>query len=263
MMNNLHQNSLYSLSIQVRLDGLSFFIQNTQTREIVTFEEVRFRESVTLQHLVSTIDQVFKEKEKLQQPFQKVTVVYANELFTVVPKALFNPTKRADYLKFNTKIISTDFVAHDNIDEHELVTVYIPYTNVNNYFFDKFGSFDFYHSTTVFIKSILKNSTVDLETQVVVDLSITHFYIGITKNKKLELINRYEVRTPEDFIYYLLFTLEQLELSTETTVIKITGNISKEDPYYKLLYTYVRHIEILENLHRAIPKEQNLLASLI
>ena len=54
-------------------------------------------------------------------------------------------------------------------------------------------------------------------------------------------------RAKEDFIYYILFTLEQLELSTEKTNISITGDINKQSELYEILSTYVRNINFLNS----------------
>ena len=54
--------------------------------------------------------------------------------------------------------------------------------------------------------------------------------------------NIFEYQTKEDFIYYILFTLEQLELSTDKTNVSLLGDINKQSELYKILYTYVRNI---------------------
>ena len=59
--------------------------------------------------------------------------------------------------------------------------------------------------------------------------------------------NIFEYQTKEDFIYYILFTLEQLDLSTETTNISIIGAINEQSELYKILYTYIRNISFLNS----------------
>ena len=47
------------------------------------------------------------------------------------------------------------------------------------------------------------------------------------------------------FIYYILFVYEQLQLNVESTKIKVLGSIDHEDDLYAILYTYIRHVEII------------------
>lgn len=250
-----------SLSIQVSLDGLSFFIQDVLSSALVLFKEVRFRESTNPSTLLPQVEEVFLTNEALSQAFTKVTVIYSNELFTVVPQELFNAAKAADYLKFNTKILSTDFIAHDHLELHDLVTVYVPYSNVNNFFFDTFGTFDYYHSNTLFLKHLLEKHAQSEAPTVLVNCVDNHLDVGVVKQKQLLFSNRFEIRTKEDFLYHLLFTLEQLELSTETTEVALTGTIEKGDSFFELAYTYIRNLTIVAPVSKEIPNAHFLLAT--
>ncbi len=261
MTNKISTNSLYSLSIQVHLDGFSFYIQNIESQEIIKFEHIKFDTSATLQNLPKHIEQVFQTHEDLQHTFKEVSVIYSNNLFTLVPLALFDESKAVDYLKFNTKILSTDFVAHDVLEKHGLITVYVPYTNVNNYFFERFGSFAYYHSITLFTEELYKGSNGSSDPEALAIISPSYFYLGVIKEKKVLLVNRFDIKTPEDFIYYVLFCFEQLGINPDSVLLKLTGSIQKEDDFFQMAYTYIRHIEILESPHTAIPREHYLLAS--
>lgn len=256
-------NSLYSLSIQIQLDGLSFFTQHIHSKDVKDVEVVRFRQNVNPSTLLLEIKTAFKEVEALAQPFSKVTVVYANELFTLVPQALFNSEKAADYLKFNTKILSTDFIAHDTIDFYDLINVYVPYSNITNFFFDTYGSFEYYHSTTIFAKHLLSEYSNNQKAEVLINLQHSYFEMGAVENKKLLFINRFEIRAKEDFIYYLLFTLEQLELNPDNTPVTLTGNIQKDDAFYNIAHTYIRHLIIKDSPSNSFTRSQSLLATLI
>ena len=62
----------------------------------------------------------------------------------------------ADYLKFNSKILKSDFIAYDDIRHNEAVNVYVPYVNINNFIYEHFGSFTYRHYSTIVIDEILK-----------------------------------------------------------------------------------------------------------
>ena len=83
-----------------------------------------------------------------------------------------------------------------------------------------------------------------------------HFEIIVTHGSKFLMYNYYEGTTEEDFIYYILFTAEQLELNPETFKLSIFGNINKNDSFYKIAYKYVRNTEIAKtSIKYDIPKE--------
>ena len=69
----------------------------------------------------------------------------------------------------------------------------------------------------------------------------------VLKDSQILFYNIFEYQTKEDFIYYILFTLEQLELSSEETNISLTGNIDEHSELYKILYTYVRNVSFFNS----------------
>ena len=69
----------------------------------------------------------------------------------------------------------------------------------------------------------------------------------VSNNSKLQLCNTYSYKTPEDFIYYILFCYEQLGLKPETDTVTLSGAITKDDSLYALLFTYIRYINFEPN----------------
>ena len=180
--------------------------------------------------------------------FDTITLIHQNELSTLVPKEFYDENNKADYLKFNTKILKTDFITHDDIIVNKSVNVYIPYININNYIFETFGEFTYKHSSTVLLDTVLQKTQESNNTEVHIHVNSTMIEVTVVENNQLQLFNVFEYHSKEDFIYYVLFVFEQLNLDVETTVIYLSGTINKEDELYNLLYTYVRHVEF-ENLN--------------
>ena len=47
------------------------------------------------------------------------------------------------------------------------------------------------------------------------------------------------------FIYYILFTYEQLELDPNEVALNLTGNIEEDSELYKIAYTYIKDISFV------------------
>ena len=71
-----------------------------------------------------------------------------------------------------------------------------------------------------------------------------HFEILLVNKGKLTLYNTFEYSTKEDFIYYLLFTAEQLNLNPETLNLVLLGQVEKDDAFYKIAYKYIRNVSL-------------------
>jgi hypothetical protein len=125
------------------------------------------------------------------------------------------------------------------------MNVYVPYVNINNHLYERFGEFVFKHFSTILIESILALEKHSLTPKMYVNVSDTHFEIIIVENNKLKLYNTFDYHTKEDFIYYILFTAEQLQLNPEEFELVLTGQIGVTDAIYEIAYKYVRNVEIV------------------
>ena len=237
---NLQDNRL---SIQLSLDGFSFCIYNKIAREFGFVAVFKFESTPAspYKHL-EFVEQVYNEEELLRMNYSEVTVYHFNNLVTQVPKPLFNKNKLADYLKFSVKVLENDFIAFDEIENSEIINVYIPFVNINNFLIDKYGSFIYKHASTMFIEKIL-NTHKNLEGDnyfVNVDTGI--FELVVLRNKKLEFYNCFSFQTKEDLIYYILFTAEQLNSNPEELKLTLLGEIEKESELYTIIYQYIRNV---------------------
>lgn len=240
--NNLTQNSNLELSIQVSLNGLSFSILNRNTLTIRNIKHFNFLKKETPFYTLTRLKKVFEEEECLKANFSKVLVIHQNQLSTIVPNAIFEPEALADYLKFNAKILQTDFVTYDEIKPNKSVNVYVPYVNINNYIFERYGAFTYKHATTILIENLLQHQTNDSNSKMVVNVISNRFDLLIIKKNKLEFYNSFDFNSKEDFLYYILFTAEQLKLDPETFQLEMIGAIKKDDELYAIAYKYIRHV---------------------
>lgn len=143
-------------------------------------------------------------------------------------------------MKYSVKTIATDLIVYDELECIDTKNVYIPFVNINNFLFQNFGEFEYKHHSSILLEKLFLQSNASLHFYVNISHSI--FDIVVIEDAKLLFYNIFEYQTKEDFIYYVLFTLEQLELNPEETIISLLGDIDKESSLFKVLYTYVRNI---------------------
>lgn len=239
-------NTIKDLSIQIRLSGLSFCILNRSTNTIERLQHMQSEKKATPFELLNQLKTIIESNADFSQSFDTVLCIYQNELSTLVPKSLFNENHLADYLKFNAKILQTDFIDYDTIATNNSANVYVPLVNVNNYLFDTFGSFIYKHASTILIESVLQQSSKHTDIELYVNVGHLHFEMIAAKDKELLYYNTFDYSTKEDFIYYILFTIEQLKLNPESVKINLTGIIQKDDDLFTIIYKYVRFVEFLE-----------------
>ncbi len=243
--NNLSKKHL---SIQLSLDGFSFCIINKVEKQIERLEFFPFDDnSPTPDKLLQNVEAVFKKERALQKRYGSVNISHVNQLSSLVPKSLFDEGRIRDYLKFSSKTYTNDYVVHDDIDNHNMVNVYIPFVNVNNFFLERFGSFEYKHFSTVLVNKLLNTFKFSEHPKMFAHIGKKQFEILVIADDKLLFYNSFNYQTKEDFIYYVLFTAEQLGLNPEKFDLVLAGIIDTESELFKLAYCYVRKVSLMEN----------------
>lgn len=241
--NDITNRNYKKLSIQVSLNGLSFCVFDIITNKILVYNSVIFKQNEVIE---GQLWNAFVNNTVLSKPYDEIIVVHDNNLNTFVPKPFFDADNIASYLQYNVKVFETDFFAVDEINTYEINNIYVPFVNINNFLLDQFESFNYKNTNSILVQKILDQSKNVDEKQVFVHFQQNHFEIIVVNNQQLLLFNSFEYATPEDFIYYILFTFEQLQLNPEIIPISLFGNISKEDSFYKLAYKFIRNCNLLD-----------------
>ncbi len=245
--NRIDLTSNIKLSIHISLNGLSFCIVDENKNEIVFLKEIVFSKKITPKELLKHLKSSFKDNSELNDTFSSVKIIHYNNLSTVVPKVLFDKNNALSYLKFNSKILQNDYVANDSIFNNECINVYIPYVNINNFIFKKFDSFIYNHYSSIILEQIKLNEKNSTNPSLYLNIGLNHIDLTFFKENKLVFYNTFEYISKEDVIYYVLFAIDQLKLNPEETPIVISGKISKEDEYYKIIYKYIRNVSIFNS----------------
>lgn len=240
------QSQYKNLSIQFSLDGFSFCITTVHTQEFILFTEYSFsKPAPTPAVLLDNISEIFIEDKDLQADFNEINVIHKNQLATVVPNEYFDKNELKTYLDYTIKTLENDHIVFDELAVINAKNVYIPFVNINNYLFQNFGSFVFKHHSTILIEKLLSYHEKNTDKHFFVNVSSKDIDIIVIKNNALTLYNSFSFNTKEDFIYYILFVAEQLEMNPEEFSLTFLGAITKDSELYDIAYKYVRYIEFI------------------
>lgn len=236
------------LSIQFNLDGFSFCISDTTENKDIYFKKYTFSEKLSNpENLLLKIKEIFKMDKSLQYDFSSILVIHQNSLSTLVPDSYFKEDNLKSYLKHNIKTLATDYITYDTIKAIHCKNVYIPYVNINNYIFQNFGKFEYEHHSSILIEKLLTVAHKDDKKRIFVNVSKNEFDVVVLKENNLLFYNSFSYTKKEDFIYYILFTAEQLKLNVDNIPLVFIGDINETSEIYKISYKYIRNITFLES----------------
>lgn len=241
--NQIDNTNTKSLSIQVALNGLSFCITNNQNQQIEHYNEVFFEFFEKARTIEENLIDFFATHENLNQKFQEVKVLHYNMLYELVPDEMFDRNYLASYLQYSSKVYEHDFLEHDNISDLKLNNVFIPNIRVNNFLLEQFGTFNYSHGLSILVKKCYNIHELNNNNKCFLNINEHQIDIIIFEENKLQICNSFEVQTPTDILYYVLFTFEQLKINPLESTILLLGNINEFDPNFKLLKEYIKSVE--------------------
>lgn len=234
------------LSIQLSLDGFSFFIGDKTSKSLVLFKEVGFHSKKhSPQELLEALDRLLKQEGLLTHSYRSVELIHLNNLFAVVPNDFFDENHLKSYLQYSVKLFDSDFITYDSFHEIETKAVYLPFVNINNYFFAKFGAFEYFHASQLLIEKILREQRVD---DLYLQVNLRGIELIISDKGKLEFYNHFNTQTEEDILYYVLFSLEQIGAKATEKTLRISGFINSDTALINLLSEYFKEIHLHSEL---------------
>ncbi len=226
----------------IHQDGFSFLVVHHQ--EIIEFESHFLQQKLApnqiLKYLKKYINKDFQDKHQVED----LNLIYVNPLFSIVPDELFDENYLPHYLKYNAKLLEGDDFEYDDIPSLNGKNVYIPYVNIHNYLFEIFGSFSYKHHLSICLNKFSEEAITSKEFVLLNDRNTELDFIAY-RNGKLIVANTFTYDTAEDFVYYTLFTLEELNFNRETLQLKILGemNFNNDDEKYVILKNYIQNIQ--------------------
>ena len=246
MMQSLETKIEPSTNLLIKLGyNIIDLVLSDSTGIVIQYVQKEFSEKLSPEKLLKKLDLIINESVINISSVIGVKLIVLNKLSTLVPRNLFDENLSLDYLKFNSKLLKNDYAAYDLIEEIGAVNVFLPFVNVNNYLIEQFGSFNYYHYSTILIKKLLKYST-NKDTSVYVNIQLNDFQILIFKNKNLQYYNNFEFKEKEDILYFTLFVMEKNKIDNIKTKLLLLGNINEESDTYLLLSKFIKNIDIIK-----------------
>ena len=236
------QSSSCHLSMEAGLDGFSFCIFDTKTNKFLVLQHFPFNGVTNFTQVAEKISGIIKENELLKNSFRSVSCAVVHGKSTLVPNALFDENQKHNFLSFNVPLSSDEGIRVNtlkNLDSRNIFAIHIAVENTVKAFFPNVR---FFHHSTPLLESTLAAFKNEPEKKMVVHVCRSQFEIIVTEGKKLLFYNTFPYQSSEDFIYYVLFVCEQLQLNPEKAELVLLGEFERSSALYEILRKYIRHI---------------------
>ena len=244
---NKDRTENYKLSIRLSPGGFSFCILDDQQNRYIALESYSIKPPQNIEEYISRLNDIIESANFLKQRFKSVNLLYENNHFTLIPDPLFNPEMKELYLHFNHEIDPSGEIASDKLSNLDAFNIYTIPASVNQWIRQVFPDAMLAHRATVLVEGILLNfKNANLEKTVFIQVRSSSFDVLYVKNNKVVFLNSFNYKTNEDFVYFLMFVLEQLQLNPEYITLQLIGEISERSSLYILLSKYVKYCRFMD-----------------
>lgn len=237
---NKSKSEQYKLYIELSNNGFKHTILDTQNNTFIGIEEYRFSDIYNDYSLVDPLKEIITNNSIYKNEFKAIIVAFVNNRSTLIPNAIYNADKLANYHQFNFSKQEEDQFFSDpliNLSAHNIYSIPDFISEV----FSGLKNVEFKHFSSALVETALIDAKRDKTLSLInVHILPSSFQVVVIKNQKLELYNSFTYQSSEDFIYYLLFVLDQLNINNEEATIKLTGEVEKNSVIYTILYKYIQ-----------------------
>ena len=187
--------------------------------------------------IVMNLQTILKSVEGLLNQLLSVTICYDFKKSILVPaqydhSSVHEETLSLVYGEVNNAAINKDFITSANIYNYYSVP-----KEVHSVLSGKFPAATVFHSSSLQLE--LLNNTTGLLYCI---LFHNVLKVILYKEGKLQIVQQFNYRTPEDVLYHLLNVCERHHISPSESELRLTGMIDEHSKLYMELYQYFLNI---------------------
>ncbi len=236
----------FRLILQIGVDGLLVAVNEGSKNKYIALENYTFQNAYNFDVVGELLDEIIKDNQLLKHTYGSVTCLVANNLSTLVPNPLFDEDKKNMYLKFNTSIKGDEVIAVDDLKNLDAKNVFAIPGNLKEKLDKLFANISYHHFSSPLIDGLLSQNKNKASKKIFVHVQSSHFEVLVMEGKNLLFYNTFNHHSAEDFIYYLLFVCEQLQLNPENIEVSLLGEIEKNSAIYAIAQKYIRNLKFGE-----------------
>ncbi|MFN5356220.1 MAG: DUF3822 family protein [Bacteroidota bacterium] len=165
---------------------------------------------------------------------------------SLVPEPLFSTDEIRSLLSLTCTIPPLSRYLSESIKPANARLIYAIPAEIAQIMEQHFSDVAIRHAASAFISCRLLQEKHQQEQILSVNVRRRHIDVLLSAGHELVFFNSFRYRTPEDFIYYLLFSIEQLQLNPDTLPVVFYGELEKISAAWMLSRKYIRNVRFGE-----------------
>ena len=239
---HLHE---YVLSIQVGPSVFRFCVIDSIRNRCLQIEDYKFNYPLEPSQILEQLDLIFDDNTLLKAGFwRSIKLSVKNLKFSLIPNSLFSDQYTADFLRLNCDFTENEEVHYFKHGTNDTVNIFVAEKKIINWFKAQYPNktIEVIHHTSLLIEGVLQNYSSTEKQKVYISIEDSIVTIVVKKGFNLEFCNNFQFRTANDFVYFVMFVFDELDLNPEVIPIILLGDISKNSESFNKIYRYIRNV---------------------
>jgi len=237
--------------LNILASGSTFaYLLNTPEGQVHAIKEYRFNSMPDL----DAWKQVLESDPFLKERYKKVTWISDDERFLLCPEEYLR-YEEADKLfaQLRSPWDKIGILQKDTLEDSRLCVLYEPEYNLAQFLSARFTSFEYRHWTS---RCLYHAHRVHQESMPLVSMVITawdgKFCLNVFNRTGLVLTQLFKAKTAEDYLYYLLWVCQNLNIAHEHVSLTLSGQFRTQEPVIDLLQKYFQPVKYMAGLNPSV-----------
>jgi hypothetical protein len=221
-----------NLLLKITNDSFSYAIINQDNKSVKAVFDEQACSNVT-----HTLKTKIKNDPYLNYPYKEVKIAVTTDNCVTVPNELYNSKDLNAYINFFTKAPSKTLHVKNN-GNFDFTSIFCLQQHLEDELDMHFKTASKHEQSEAVL-----NLAAHIENGLVFDFTALSFTAIQVVNGKLVFKNAFEIESGDEFNYFLLLLIKQLDLDLEQTPLYISGIINENDQNHRILQKYFKNAQ--------------------
>lgn len=237
----------YILSIRISPDGFFYVLFDIARNQYIQLETFSFQGIIGDNAWVQTLRTLFDQLPFLLLPYNKTFVAldFPNPL--LVPETIYTDSTKEALYKYNYYPQRNTKLFSDVLINNQAVLIYPMAEVINGNILELFPNAIVKHQSSCLLEQIKQHLLHNSDsTQVFIQVNKSSFDLIVYKSQRLTFFNSFRYNSLEDFLYFLLYAIKNLDFDPNTQPVSLLGNVEKNSAMVSQLLKYIRNVNYVD-----------------
>ncbi|QMU28512.1 DUF3822 family protein [Adhaeribacter radiodurans] len=239
---------LYNLYIAASKNSFRFGIEDTIRHKFVALEDYALTNVFTPLQLVQQLRTLITEHAFYSTvKWHQIRIGIKNQKFTFLPGTLFDAKAATTYLKLHAELDEiNDRVLSYHHPGTDMVNIFATEHFLGSLLYELFSpqKTQICHQTSALIETLLHITERTAQSKIYAYVEQNYLTLILLKDGNLEFCNVFYYLSPEDFIYFVVFVMQEHKLNPDQDPLQVWGDILHDSDLFDILRKYVRHVQL-------------------